>query len=457
MLDKLSAIGKKLNPEMQKIVSNIGLVFAERILTMAIAFVTGIFVIRYLGSENFGKLSYCSSFVSLFGAVAPLGLQGIVVRNIVREESAAQEIVGTVLLLRTIGATIAIVVVAIAIFQIQPQPQIRWLTIIISGQLVFVALDNTLELWFESQVLAGKAGIIKVAQIVFTSITRLMLIWQQFPLVAFALTLVASSIFRACGMVWLYIKQGNSPRRWQINLVRARKMLSDSYPLILSSVAIILYMRIDQVMLGNMVGSKAVGNYAAAVKFSEIWNFIPLVICSSAFPAIIRAKEISLKYYYQKLQQLLDLVCWIALILAVSISLIATPLITTVLGSEYVAAGSILRLHIWSGLFVFASIATYKWLLEENMTLFSSIITVCGAVANILFNLLLIPLYGAMGAAIATLVSYGISSYLCYILYPPTTKTMGWMLTKALFVPLRWRQNLIYLRQIKRLLPINNK
>ena len=138
-------------------------------------------------------------------------------------------------------------------------------------------------------------------------------------------------------------------------------------------------------------------------------------------------------------------------------SFLATPLVTTILGSEYAAAGSILKLHIWSELFIFASVASYKWLLEENMTLFSSFTTVCGAAANILLNLLLIPLYGAIGAAIATLISYGISSYFCYILYPPTAKTMGWMLTKALFVPLRWRQNLLYLRQIKSLLPVNRE
>ncbi|MEL6495642.1 MAG: flippase [Cyanobacteria bacterium J06623_7] len=455
MLDKISSWGrkfKKLNPEMQKILSNIGLIFAERILTMAIAFATGILVIRYLGSERFGLLSYCNSFVALFGSISTLGLRGIVVRDIVREESATPEIMGTVLLLRLIGAVMGMMAISLAIFRLESEPQIRWLTIIISSQLIFIALDNTLELWFESQVLSGKAGIVKISQVVFTSITRLTLIWQKLPLVAFALTFIATAIFRAGGMVWLYLRQGHSPQHWRLNWVRGRKMLADSYPLILTTVAIALYMRIDQVMLGKMAGSKAVGIYAAAVKFSEVWNFIPLVICSSAFPAIIRAKQISRQNYERKLQQLLDVVCWLAILLAILMSLIATPAISTILGSEYIAAGAVLRLHIWSGLFVFASVATYKWLLEENMTLFSSITTLCGAGTNILLNLWLIPASGARGAAIATLISYGVSSYLCYVLYPPTTKTMGWMLTKALLVPFRWRQNLVYLRQIKSIL-----
>lgn len=452
MLDKLNLISQKLSPGTRKVVGNVGWLFAERVLTMAITFAVGVYMIRYLGSENFGILSYSISFVSLFGSVATLGLKGIVVRNIVREESAANEILGTVLLLRLIGAAIAIVTIAVAIFYLSQQPQIRFLTIVVSFQLLFTAFDSTFEIWFESQVLAGKASIVKVVQMVINSGSRLILIWQKLPLIAFAWTLLASSIVKACGMFWIYTYQGKSIKDWKVNPARGKRMLSDSWPLIFSIIAITLYMRIDQIMLGNMVGSTAVGNYAAAVKFSEVWNFIPVAICSSVFPAIIRAKQKSRREYYQKLQQLFDFVCWIALTLAIVMSFIATPLIKTCLGAEYAEAGSILTIHIWSGIFVFLSVARSNWLLEENMTRFSSVSTSCGAVSNILLNLALIPLYGGKGAAIATLISYSISTYITCIVYPPTAKVGGWMLTKALLVPFRWRQNLIYLRQLKNIL-----
>ena len=453
MLDKFSNFSKKLNPEMRQVVGNVSWLFAERILTMVITFAVGVYTIRYLGSENFGILSYSISFVSLFGSVSTLGLKAIVVRDIVREESATKEILGTVLLLRLIGSAIAIATIAVAIFYLESKPQVRLLTIIISGQLMFTAVDSTIELWFESQVLAGKAGIVKVAQLMFTSATRLLLIWRKFPVIAFAWTLLATSVFKAIGMVWIYLQQGKSIKDWQVNLRRGQKMLSDSWPLILATIAITLYMRIDQVMLGNIAGSNAVGNYAAAVKFSEVWYFIPLAICSSVFPGIIRAKQKSRRKYYQQLQQLFDLMSWIALTIAVVISFLATPLINTFLGTEYAEAGSILTLHVWSGIFVFLSVARSKWLIEENMTRFSSVSTACGAVSNILLNLILIPLYDGQGAAIATFISYGISTYLCCVVYPPTAKTGGLMLTKALFVPFRWRQNLRYLRQLKKYFP----
>lgn len=448
MFDKLNSLSRKLSPGARKVIGNVGWLFAERVFSMAISFVVGIYVIRYLGSEDFGIFSYSVSFVSLFGSVATLGLKGIVVRNIVRDESATDEILGTVLLLRLIGAAIAMVAIIVAIFYFEPQPQVRLLTIIISCQLLFVATVNTLELWFESQVLDGKAGIVRLAQMVSYSGVRLVLIWQQFPLIAFAWTVVASWVVKTVGMFWLYLRQGQTFTNWQVNLKRGQTMLSDSWPLMFSIIAITLYMKIDQVMLGNMAGAKAVGNYAAAVKFSEVWNFIPLAICSSVFPAIIRAKQKSKAEYYQQFQQLFDFVYWIALLIAIAMSFLANPIVMTFLGSEYTETVTILKLHIWSGIFVFLSVARSKWLIEENMTRFSLVSTSVGAITNILLNLALIPVYEGKGAAIATLISYGISGYLSSLVYPPTAK-IGWMLTKSLLSPFRWRQNLAYLRLLQ--------
>ena len=449
MFDKFKSISQSLTPGTRKVIRNVGWLFVEKVLTMAISFAVGVFVIRYLGSENFGKLSYGISFVTLFGSVATLGLTKITVRNIVREETASNEILGTVVLLRTLGAVLTMIVIIIAAFRLESDAQIRLIIVILSSQLLFTTVDNTIELWFQSQVLAGKATIIKVAQVIANSSVRLVLIRQKLSLIAFAWTMLAASAFKAVGMIWIYTRQGKSVRDWKFNATRGKAMLSDSWPLIFSTLATTLYMKIDQVMLGKMAGIVAVGNYAAAVRFSEVWYFIPTAICSSVFPAIIRAKRRSRRQYYQKLQQLFDFMSWIALTLAIVMSFIATPLIATLLGAEYAEAGDILTLHIWSGIFVFLGVARALWLVEENMTVFTSISTTCGAVANILLNLALIPVYGGKGAAIATLISYSISNYLTCILYPPTFKTGGLMLTKALFVPLRWRQNLAYLRRIR--------
>ena len=209
-----------------------------------------------------------------------------------------------------------------------------------------------------------------------------------------------------------------------------------------------IYMKIDQIMLGNMAGVKEVGIYAAAVRFSEIWYFVPTAICSSVFPAIIRAKQRSEKEYENRLQQLYDLMAWISLLIAIFMTFLSKPLMSHLLGEQYLESGKILALHIWAGPFVFLGVSRSQWLTIENLTQFSFVTTALGTISNVALNLLLIPNYGGSGAAIATVISYAIASHISCILYSPLFNT-GQMLTKALFVPFRVRQNLIYLKLIK--------
>ena len=228
-------------------------------------------------------------------------------------------------------------------------------------------------------------------------------------------------------------------------------MLQDSWPLILSGVMITIYMKIDQVMLGNMASTQAVGNYAAAVKFSEAWYFFPMAICASIFPNILHAKQRSTAEYYSKLQQLYDFMAWFSIIVAAVMTLSSGILVNLLLGAEYLAAGKILAIHVWAAPFVFLGVARSQWLISENLTMMSFACTMLGTIVNLVLNFWLIPISGGSGAAIATVVSYAVSSHISCIFYPQMYKT-GWMITKALLVPLRIRQNMVYLKSLKRYL-----
>ena len=209
-----------------------------------------------------------------------------------------------------------------------------------------------------------------------------------------------------------------------------------------------VYMKIDQVMLGKIASNEAVGNYAAAVRFSEVWHFLPVAICASVFPAIFRAKSQGKKQYYKKLQQLYDLMAWLSLAIALPMVFLAIPLMSSLLGEGYSEAGKILVWHIWASPFVFLGVASSQWLVAENFTKFAFVATLTGAITNILLNLWLIPTHGTVGAAIATIIAHAVVSHLICLFHPKMFKT-GWMLTKALFIPLRVKQNLVYLRQLK--------
>ncbi|MGL5794453.1 MAG: flippase [Waterburya sp.] len=450
MLKKFKLLDKNLSPSLKKIISNIGWLTAERILMMALSFFVGISVVRYLGPESYGKLSYSLSFAGLIGVIAKLGLDQIVVRNLVQEKKSTQEILGTAYLLKLIASLFTIILIGVSIWIFNSDTQIRWMTLIISMGLIFSTFE-IIDFWFQAKVLSRSMAIVRSTQLILTSSSKLLLIFWKFPLIAFAWVYLAEFVLQAIGMIWVYYQNHQSISRWQINWSQAKKLLKDSWPLIFSGVMILIYMRIDQIMLGNMAGDKAVGNYAAAVRLSEPCYFISGAICSSVYPSLIKARKKNQQEYQNKIQLIYDLMAWISLLIAVTTSLLSHALATTLLGSEYVEAGAILQLHIWSCPFVFLGIARSKWLMTENYTRFSLVATSLGALANVILNTMWIPNYGGMGAAFATLISYAISSHLSSLVYPPVLKN-GWMLTKALFVPFRIRQNLIYLRNIRNVL-----
>lgn len=446
MLTKLTAAIQKLSPGMRKTIRNVGWLSAERILSMALSLSVGIYVVRYLGPENFGKFSYSISLVGLFGAIAKLGLDSIVVRNIVQDENSTEEILGTALVLKLIGSLVTVALIVSATWAINDDPQVRWITLIVAFGLVFQSFE-VIDFWFQSKVLSGALVVVRSAALILSAAAKLSFIALKLPLVAFAWLMLVDFLLSSSGMIWVYFKHNQSLLAWKVSWSKAIELLKDSWPLIISAVMITIYVKIDQVMLGNMASNEAVGNYAAAVRFSEIWYFVPIAICSSVFPAIIRTKQRSEQEYYSRLQQLYDLMAGMSLMVAIPMTFVSGSLITSLLGKEYVSAGTILALHIWSGPFVFLGVARSQWLMAENLTRFSFLTTSLGAITNVILNFILIPNYQGNGAALATVISYAVASHVACILYPPMFGT-GWMLTKALFIPFRVRQNLVYLSKL---------
>ncbi len=432
-----------------KVTISIKWLVAERVLTMALSFFVGIYLIRYLGVVNFGKLSYCLSFVSLFAVLGKLGLDEIVIRNLVQDADNYEEILGTAFILKLVGSIITIILTIVLALSLQHDWQILLMIIlIVSGQL-FSAFE-VIDFWFQSQILAGAMALTRSLQLILSSLGKVGLIVLRSSVLAFAGLIVIESLIKMTGMIVMYARYGLSIKSWKFNRVLAKNLIKTSWPLIWSGLMSITYLKIDQIMLGSLSGSEAVGQYAAAVRFSEIWYFIPATICSSVFPVIIQARDKSQKEYHRRLQQLYDLLGGMSFLLAISVTFWAEPVVVGLLGQEYLPASHILIIHIWSGIFAFLGLASFQWLTIENLTLFSSIATTIGAFSNVALNYFLIPSYEGIGAAWATFLSYGISNYFCLFFYA-ATRHNGWMLTKALLIPFRIRQNWIYLKAFKNL------
>ncbi|MEC4852575.1 MAG: flippase, partial [Jaaginema sp. PMC 1079.18] len=240
------------------------------------------------------------------------------------------------------------------------------------------------------------------------------------PLIAFAIALAVEQAITSVSLIFVYQKSTGSIFAWQAKWERAKSLLKDSWPLILSGIVIIIYMRIDQIMLGQMKGAEAVGIYSVAVKISELWYFIPQAIINSVFPSVVQAKEISEELYYRRLQKIFNFVTTSGYIFAIAITFSSSFLINLCYGSEYSEAAGILTISIWAGIFVALGVARETWLTTEGLMKFSAATTAAGAVVNVILNLLFIEKYGAMGAAVATVISQAVASYIAGAFYPQT-------------------------------------
>jgi polysaccharide transporter, PST family len=222
----------------------------------------------------------------------------------------------------------------------------------------------------------------------------------------------------ALGLIVIYHLNRRTLLNWRPNLDVGRQLLKTSYPMLFSAIAVVLYMKIDQIMLGQILGDQAVGIYAAATRISEVWYFIPVVIASSITPMILKARQESHGLYHQKLQTAFNGTVLAAYAISIAMSFFAAPLILHLYGSAYAESIPILIVHIWASIFIFLGVIRGIWMIAEDLTGVYFQMTLLGTLVNVGLNMILIPRYGGLGAAIATVVAYAMASYLGCIFYP---------------------------------------
>ncbi len=433
MRTALTAIRQKINPELRKILGNISWLFAERFLRMGVGFLVGAWVARYLGPQQFGTYNYAIAFVSLFSTLATLGLDQIVVRNLVREPTQKNEILGTTFILKLIGGITTVILATGTIVLLRPSDILmQWLVGITAAILVFQSLDG-IKFWFQSQVQSKYTVLAQNTAFILIALVKIVLIQMQAPLIAFAWAALIEIALGSVGLAIAYQWSGQSLLAWRGSWLQAKRLLKDSWPLIVAGLSIMIYIGIDKIMLGQLADSEAVGIYAVATRLSELWVFIPAAIVSSFSPSIIEAKGVSEARYYQKLQKLFNIMTGLAYCVAIPMTFLSTQVVTIIYGQEYASSGAVLAIHIWGQVFSFLGIAKRIWVVTEELTVYDLVITSGGALLNIGLNFWLIPLYREIGSAIATVISYMFVDYIIFLLYPPIRR-LAPLMTNALFL-----------------------
>lgn len=395
---------------------NLTWLLTEKFVRFALNVVVGFWVARYLGPSSFGRLNAAFSTIALGLAVAECGLDAVVRRELLADPERARAWLRTAWRLRLVAGSLCYVVVLGASPWLAPSAVEWWLLAVVSFQLFQPALGVG-DIWLQANLQAGAAFRAQWLVLVLGAAARLTAVALQAPVVVFAAIFVAESLGASAvvtGRAYGRIPADTStrpPPDW-------RRLLATALPLVVSGVAVVIYMRIDLVMLPRLAGDHEAGLFAAAVRISELGYFLPGALASSTLPAILAAREAGAARHADFLQRYFDLSMIAACAFALPVTVGAPWIIHLAYGGEFAGAAPVLALHVWATVFVFLGTARTQFLLNEQLTRFVLVATSIGAVLNVGLNLLFIPRYGAFGAAGATVVSQATAAWLTSFLHP---------------------------------------
>lgn len=399
--------------------SNTIWILLEKGLRVLDGFFIGIWIARYLGPKDFGILSYAESFVYLFAAIAALGLDQIVTKELVNNSSSRDEILGTTLALKLIGFAVMFTLILGAIQLLDHTALTNTMIFVIASSVLLQSFKG-IDFYFQSNVRSKYTVIGNIVAVALVAVVKVFLILSKAPLIYFGYVIVAEWIIISLSYIIAYRISGLSIWLWKFKIYWVKRLLSKSWLLIIGSVAAALYMKIDQVMIKEILGEEPLGIYSVAVKLTGIWLFVTAAITQSVFPSLVNIRKSNRDLFLKRLQQLYDLLIKIAIVVSLIYTLLARFFVPLLFGNEYSDSSDVLVLYIWSIVFVFLSNGSWGYYLNENLEKFSSIRLVVGAIINITLNIFFIKWYGLVGAAYATLISYAISGYFINALFSKT-------------------------------------
>lgn len=431
LLSKISSALK--HKEIRRYITNTTWMMAENLLRLVTGLFVGIYVARYLGPEEFGLYSYVVAFVALFSAIAKLGLDNIVVRELVKDKAQELSILGTAFWLKLIGALMAIASIFTILSLMNATKTTIIYTAIIATGMIFQSFE-VIDFYFQSKVLSRYVSLCKLTQLLLSTLLKLYGIMYNSDLLWFVVITMLDQLSLGITLFVSFLLHKKDFFLFKFDAFIAKFLLKESWPLIVAGIGVILYMRIDQIMIEHYIGNKSVGFFSAAVRLSETVYFIPTIICSSIFPALVAAKERSEIEFTKKSAMLFEFMALLALCVAIPITILSPWLITLTFGEDYAAAAQVLQVHIWASIFVFLGVAGSRWLIVEKLAIQSMYRTIVGACCNIGLNLFLIPKYGIVGAAYSTLISQFIASIGINI-FNPKTRSCFFLQIKSILSP----------------------
>ena len=404
----------------KKYFSNTAWMVGGRVLKATLNFAVAIAVARYLGPERYGVLNYAMGIAILFTIFSAMGLDNVLVRELVGKNAKNQwAILGSASVLQILGSGLAMLFTAIFLLGAEADLETWILTSICAASFLFTP-GEIFRGYYEAKVDARTITIVEFIQTIISSGLRISAILMHQSVFWFAVCWLSEKFLTTLGFFIAYrLKQG-SLSVWSFNREIFVHLLKESLPLLVSAMAIVVYQQFDKIMLKALLENSAndeIGLYSAALRVIPFVALIPQMMGKALVPSLINVKKHDQGKYQERTQLFLDLMTWVGILLSATLCLMA-PLIIFCFGKEYSEATPILQIVSWKGLFIAMSTSSGLWIVTEGVQKMAVLRNLAGCLINIGLNWMWIPKYGAMGSAWATLISFGVAAYFSHLLIP---------------------------------------
>lgn len=407
-----------LSGSKKKIMSNVAWAMGGKIVNMAGALLVGILVARYLGPEQYGLMNYVISYVAIFTVISSFGLDNIEIRELSRQPEKKDVIMGTCLRIRLVCATIAFLLVTITLF-LYKTDTFTALMILCYSTTLYTNCFNLVRNYFTSIVKNEYIVKTEISRTIIGAIIKVVLLLLKAPLECFILAVIFDTVLVASGYCLSYRKTIGKLSVWKYDKTIVPFFVKEAFPLVLSGAAVIIYQRIDQVMIGNMIDISSVGYFATAGKFLDLILFLPMVLSQTITPILITTRENGTpQEYEEKKEQFVSVVVWTAIVLALLTSIFSYWLIILTYGKDYILAVPVLQIMAWKTVGMALSSAGGQIIIMEGLQKWAFIRNLIGCLACIGLNLLIIPRYGIIGSAWVTIITVFVSGTFANILIP---------------------------------------
>lgn len=405
-------------PNRRKIVKNVSWAVAGKIVNVIYALFIGVLVARYLGPEQFGLMNYVISYVTLFSIIATFGLNGIEVRELAKMPEKKDAILGTAFIIRFILSLFTILTIIITLLIFESDKYTMVMVIVYSSYLIASSMD-VIRNYFTSIVQNEYVVKTEIIRTIVGAGIKILLLVNKCSLTWFIVANTFDFFFIAGGYMYSYRKKVGNIMKWTFDLRIAKFLSKESFPLLLSGAATIIYQRIDQIMIRNMIDNSALGQFSVALRITNLVVFIPNIIASTITPILVEAKQKNYKLYLKKREQFMDGIIWSSILMALIVSITANPAISLLFGDKYLDAIPVLQILAWKAVLIGLFVGSGQIMIIENIQRWAVLRNLIGMLICVIANYLLIPTLGIIGSAIATLITMLFTGFIAHIFIKP--------------------------------------